>query len=138
MAKHLTASDITIIKNTLHLWKGKLTWEALCIEVASFIGKKPSRQSLNMYEDIVAAYLMKKKMIQENHVAPKKPASLKIAAQRIRHLEKNMEILEQQNNRYKEQFTLWQYNAYKCGMKLHQLNAPLPEKKKGCKLKQTA
>ncbi|WP_174871279.1 hypothetical protein [Pectobacterium polaris] len=138
MAKHLTSADITIIKKILHVWKGKLTWEALCIEVAPSIGKKPTRQSLNMHEDIVAAYLMKKKTIQASRIVLKKPASLKIAAQRIRHLENSMEILEQQNNRYKEQFTLWQYNAYKCGMKLHQLNAPLPEKKKGCKLKQTA
>ncbi|MCU1788578.1 hypothetical protein CUU54_06855 [Pectobacterium polaris] len=138
MAKHLTSADITIIKKILHVWKGKLTWEALCIEVAPSIGKKPTRQSLNMHEDIVEAYLMKKKTIQTSRIVLKKPASLKIAAQRIRNIENSMAILERQNNLYKEQFTLWQYNAYKCGMKLHQLNAPLPEKKKGCKLKQTA
>ena len=26
---------------------------------------------------------------------------------------------------YKQQFVIWQYNAYKHGMKEHQLNAPL-------------
>ncbi|BES85398.1 MULTISPECIES: hypothetical protein [Pectobacterium] len=129
MAKHLTSSDITVIKKTLQGWQGKLTWEALCIEVEKFIGKKPSRQSLNMHKDIVTAYLMKKKMIQTSRVEPKKPASLKIAAQRIRHIENEMAMLEQQNNRYKEQFSLWQYNANKYGLKSHQLNEPLPEKK---------
>ncbi len=47
----------------------------------------------------------------------KKPANLTIAAQRIKNLEAENEILKKQNTRYKEQFTLWQYNSYKYGLK---------------------
>ncbi|WAZ81451.1 hypothetical protein O4002_13725 [Providencia stuartii] len=35
------------------------------------------------------------------------------------------EELKEENRRYKQQFVIWQYNAYKHGMKEHQLNAPL-------------
>jgi TRAP-type mannitol/chloroaromatic compound transport system substrate-binding protein len=128
MAKHLTKTDINKIKNAIHLWDGKLTWEALCEEVKSLIGKKPTRQSLNMHKDIVDVYLMKKAVIKEANVPIRKPANLIIAAQRIKNLEAENEILKKQNTRYKEQFTLWQYNSYKYGLKPHQLNEPLRAK----------
>jgi len=41
------------------------------------------------------------------------------------HLESEIEELKEENRRYKQQFVIWQYNAYKHGMKEHQLNAPL-------------
>lgn len=128
MAKHLTKTDINKIKNAIHLWDGKLTWDALCEEVKSLIGKRPTRQSLNMHKDIVDVYLMKKAVIKEDNVPIRKPANLIIAAQRIKNLEAENEILKKQNTRYKEQFTLWQYNSYKYGLKPHQLNEPLRAK----------
>ncbi|EGD2938808.1 hypothetical protein AAE115_001645 [Salmonella enterica] len=128
MAKHLTKTDINKIKNAIHLWDGKLTWDALCEEVKSLIGKRPTRQSLNMHKDIVDVYLMKKAVIKEDNLPIRKPANLIIAAQRIKNLEAENEILKKQNTRYKEQFTLWQYNSYKYGLKPHQLNEPLRAK----------
>ncbi|KFX00726.1 hypothetical protein [Pectobacterium carotovorum] len=129
MAKHLTQSDINKIKGVIHLWEGKLTWEALCEAVKSRIGKRPTRQSLNMHKDIVDAYLLKKKLIKEIDIPLKKPANLTIAAKTIKYMAAEIELLKKQNNRYKEQFTRWQYGAYKHGMKEHQLNASLPEKR---------
>ncbi|KTL62706.1 hypothetical protein AA106_19480 [Photorhabdus laumondii subsp. laumondii] len=129
MAKHLTQSDIKKIKGVIHLWEGKLTWEALCEAVKSSIGKRPTRQSLNMHKDIVDAYLLKKKLIKDKEVPLKKPANLTIAAKTIKNMAAEIELLKQQNNRYKEQFTRWQYGAYKHGIKEHQLNQSLPKKR---------
>lgn len=61
MAKHLTQLDINKIKNTIHTWDGKLTWDLLCESLKKIIGKKPTRQSLNMHKDIADVYLLKKK-----------------------------------------------------------------------------
>ena len=33
----------------------------------------------------------------------------------------------EQNERYRERLTQWQYNAYKRGLKPHHLEEPLPE-----------
>jgi len=35
--------------------------------------------------------------------------------------------LKEENNSYKEMFVLWQYNAYRLGIKEHELNAQLPK-----------
>ncbi|WP_239043235.1 hypothetical protein [Citrobacter freundii] len=51
--------------------------------------------------------------------------SLNIAAARIVNLESEIEELKEENRRYKQQFVIWQYNAYKHGMTEHQLNAQL-------------
>nr|WP_202195768.1 hypothetical protein [Escherichia coli] len=44
---------------------------------------------------------------------------------RIVKLENEIEELKEENRMYKQQFVIWQYNAYKHGMKEHQLNAQL-------------
>nr|SAY46240.1 Uncharacterised protein [Serratia marcescens] len=134
MAKHLTQADIKKINVIIHTWEGKLTWEALRGKLIPHIGKKPTRQSLALHKEIVEAYLLKRKMLKESKLPLKKPANLNIAAQRIKNMEAEIEILRKQNNRYKEQFTQWQYNSYKYGVKSHQLNEPLPEKY-GCGVK---
>jgi hypothetical protein len=45
---------------------------------------------------------------------------------RISRLQSENETLKRQNSGLLEEFVVWQYNAYKYGMKEHQLNAPLP------------
>jgi len=41
-------------------------------------------------------------------------------------LQSENEILKCKNDALLEQFVKWQYNAYKNGVKEHQLNEPLP------------
>lgn len=56
MARHLNKNDIAIIINVIVQWdEDKITWDGICETVESLIGKKPTRQSLNMNKDIVAA-----------------------------------------------------------------------------------
>ena len=127
MAKHLNQNDIETIINTIVVWDNdKITWNEICNAVEPLIGKKPTRQSLNMNKAIVEAYQNRKKGIRATGNTIRKPANLKIAAARIANLEKRVHHLEEQNKNLKEQFVKWQYNAYKHGMEEHQLNEALP------------
>jgi hypothetical protein len=49
-----------------------------------------------------------------------------MAGDRIAGLQSEIESLKRKNSGLLEQFVIWQYNAYKYGMKEHQLNEPLP------------
>lgn len=127
MARHLDKNDIAEIINTIVLWDNdKITWGEICSAVEPLIGKKPTRQSLNMNKDIVEAYRSRKKGIRATGNILRKPANLKIAAARIANLEKQIYHLEGQNKNLKEQFVKWQYNAYKFGVSENQLNSDLP------------
>lgn len=127
MARHLNKNDIEKIINIIVLWESnQITWGGICEAVEPLIGKKPTRQSLNMNKDIVEAYHNRKKGIRATDNAIRKPANLKIAAARIANLEKQIYHLEEQNKNLKEQFVKWQYNAYKFGVSENQLNSDLP------------
>lgn len=127
MARHLDKNDIAEIINTIVLWDDdKITWGEICSAVEPLIGKKPTRQSLNMNKDIVEAYRSRKKGIRATGNILRKPANLKIAAARIANLEKQIYHLEEQNKNLKEQFVKWQYNDYKFGVSENQLNPDLP------------
>lgn len=128
MAKHLSRQDIAAIVNLIRGWEEtKLTWSAICEEAEPLIGKLPTRQSLNAHEAITTAYQTKKDSLKGK--APKKPrpASLNAAASRIANLEAELAEVKEQNRRYKQMFTIWQYNAYKKGVNESQLNMPLPK-----------
>lgn len=128
MAKHLREAHVKMVVNCLHGWKGdRLTWEALCDEVHPIIGKRPTRQSLSSYRSIAVAFAETKKRLKDHRVSERRPASLKIAADRIEKLERELSEVKEINRTYKQQFVIWQYNAYKHGIKEHQLNAPLPK-----------
>lgn len=126
MAKHMTPKDIEALIRLLDVWEGKLTWETLCDEAAKFIGSRPTRQTLNAHERIKNAYLSRKMHLKAGLIPSKRPASLDIAAQRIRRLEGENSRLKEENDRLLEQFVRWQYNAYKHGMSKAKLDAPLP------------
>lgn len=128
VAKHLNNRDLKEIVNLIHGWsKETLTWDALCETVQRSIGKKPTRQSLSSYREVAIAYKEAKKRLKEMRPSEKRPANLKIAAARIEKLERELAEAKELNRAYKQQFVIWQYNAYKHGLKEHQLNAPLPK-----------
>ncbi|PPE59275.1 hypothetical protein F157LOC_02511 [Pectobacterium brasiliense] len=127
MAKHLNRQDISAIVNLIRGWEEtKLTWSAICEEAEPLIGKLPTRQSLNAHEAITTAYQAKKDALKGK--APKKPrpASLNAAASRIANLEAELAEVKEQNRKFKQMFVIWQYNAYKHGMRESQLYMALP------------
>jgi hypothetical protein len=127
LAKHLTKKDIEAIISIIYAHDtDKLTWEGICEEAEALVGKKPTRQSLSANEPIKEAYKAKKASLKLKAPSKPKPSSLTAAADRIARLQSENEILKCKNNALLEQFVKWQYNAYKNGVKEHQLNAPLP------------
>ena len=127
MAKHLTARDVIAIINIIDGWKDeKLTWEQVCETSAAVVGKIPTRQSLNGNKRIKEAYLAKKKGLKIHGPRTALPSSLAAAAQRITKLQSENDRLKEKNSSLLEQFVVWQYNAYKYGLKEHQLNEVLP------------
>lgn len=104
-------------------WRYK--WITFHPSLTPLVGKLPSRQSLNAHGAIVTAYQTKKEALKGRGPKNPRPASLNIAAARIVNLESEIEELKEENRRYKQQFVIWQYNAYKHGMTGHQLNAQL-------------
>lgn len=128
MAKHLNRQDIEAIVNLIRGWdEPKITWAAICDEVESLVGKRPTRQSLSAHKAITAAYQAKKDTLKGKAPAKPRPASLNAAASRIANLEAELAELKEQNRQYKQMFVLWQYNAYKHGMTESKLNAPMPK-----------
>lgn len=127
LAKHLSKRDIESILNIIHSHAGdKLTWKGVCEAAEAVVGKKPTRQSLSANEAVKEAYRAKKEVLKLKVVSKPKPSSLTVAADRITKLQSENETLKRKNDALLEQFVIWQYNAYKNGLKEHQLNAPLP------------
>jgi len=128
LAKHLDNRNINAIVNLIRGWQDtKLSWSAICEAAEPLVGKLPSRQSLTTHDAIVNAYQIKKRALKIRGSKNPRPASLNIAAARIVNLESELEELKEENRRYKQQFVIWQYNAYKYGVKEDQLNQLLPK-----------
>ncbi|EJA1203318.1 hypothetical protein HCH17_13425 [Klebsiella aerogenes] len=128
MAKHLNRSEIKAIKHIILTWDGKITWSDLCESVYKNLNRTITRQSLSAHDEVVEAYRTKKSLSNLKKAGLKKPANLTIAAQQIINLKAENEMLKKQNNRYKEQFSYWQYNAYRHGLTMEQLNRPFNKK----------
>jgi hypothetical protein len=127
LAKHLTKSDIDAIINIIHgHQQEKLTWDDICKSAENVVGKKPTRQSLNNNTAIKEAYLAKKEALKIKGITNPKPGSLSIAGERIARMQSEIDALKKKNDSLLEQFVVWQYNAYKYGMKEHQLYEQLP------------
>ena len=126
MPKHLSKRDIEAIVNLILGWdEKKLTWEAVCESAEKIIGRKPSRQSLFANKEIKEAFKARKTGIGQRGNELPRPGNLNIAAERIKRLRNENEALKKKNKELLEKFVIWQYNAYKHGVKEHELNEPL-------------
>lgn len=130
MAKHLSRLDEKNIIDVINVWphNQKFSWEALCDEVTIIIGKRPTRQSLSSHLLIAEVFNEKKLKIKRGEKEIIKPANLKIAAQRIKRLQAEVESLTKINNKLSEQFVIWQYNALLHQVTREQLEKPLSKK----------
>ena len=127
MAKHLRPTDIDAIIDIVNGWPSeKLTWQSICDAAAKVIGSTPTRQTLNAHTSVKEAYEAKKSGLKVRGPRTAMPSSLAVAAQRIARLQTENDALRSKNDALLEQFVKWQYNAYKHGVKEHQLNADLP------------
>ncbi len=106
-APPLTPERIAGIVALVSGWKGRLTWEALREAVARETGAKYSRQALNNYVEIKAAY---NAYGAKPTPAPEKKA-LSRTQQKIRDLERKVAELEAVRDALLEKFARWAVNA---------------------------
>ncbi|WP_318439715.1 hypothetical protein [Photobacterium leiognathi] len=132
MAKHLSDKDIADIVELIDSWNFdvKLTWEKLCEQMKSRLSLEHTRQTIQGYYRIKAAFKEKKISLKNGDGrVSKTPPSLSIAAIKIAKLEAENARLKRENSELLSQFVVWQYNAQLHGISMHQLNTPLAEKK---------
>lgn len=123
----ITENNLEEIIQLIYSWEGKLTWTLLCLKVADLLGVKSiERQSLANYPDIQKAFSKQKQKIKESaKVNPERNVTLDYLQKQINSLKAQVQRLEEINERYKQQFIVWQYNAYMHGMTEDKLNKPL-------------
>jgi hypothetical protein len=127
MAKHLTDGDVKNIANLIRDWSdGKLTWNNLRKKCQEVFGVGATRQTLFAHKRIRDAFATRKKHIKRGGIRTPVPSSLSFAARRIAIQEALIEELKEKNDRLLEQFVRWQYNAYKYGVSIEELNEGLP------------
>jgi len=123
----ITEENLEDIIMLIKTWEGKLTWKLLCSKVSELLNiKSIERQSLANYPDIQKAFSQQKQKIKED--AKKEPVpnvTMDYLLKQVNNLKAQVQRLEEINERYKQQFIVWQYNAYMHGMTQDTLNKPL-------------
>ena len=126
MGKHLSTPQVDTIVEMLDGWPigTKLTWDALIKRIARRMRVRPSRQTLARHERIQIAFQMRKAGLREE--VDQGPND-RVLAQQLRRVTAENARLREENERYRERFAQWQYNAFKRGLKKNDLEEPLPE-----------
>lgn len=123
----ITEENLEDIIMLIKTWEGKLTWKLLCSKVSELLNiKSIERQSLSNYPDIQKAFSQQKQKMKED--AKKEPVpniTMDYLLKQVNNLKAQVQRLEEINERYKQQFIIWQYNAYMHGMTQDTLNKPL-------------
>ena len=123
----ITEENLEDIIMLIKTWEGKLTWKLLCSKVSELLNiKSIERQSLANYPDIQKAFSQQKQKMKED--AKKEPVpniTMDYLLKQVNNLKAQVQRLEEINERYRQQFIVWQYNAYMHGMTQDTLNKPL-------------
>lgn len=129
MSKHLTKKEIDYIIECIRNWdisNEKLTWDNLCLKISKLLRRKPTRQSLNMHENIVIAIQVRKKNLRDTPKVTYRPSNLQVAAKRIANLERRVIELEMENNLLLEKNVKLNYCCYLKGINENEINSYFP------------
>ena len=125
MAKHLTQDDVRRVAQLLQSWKFKLTWDLLVEACNKTYDLKTTRQALSRNKQIKEEFGIRKRSLKTGVEHSPRPNDINTAHARIERLLGRVKELEQQNERYRETFIRWQYNAESRGVTKNQLEAPM-------------
>ena len=125
MASHLTPKQIEEIVALIGDWPlgTKLTWEELLRLVVRRIRISPTRQTLARIPEVLSAFRTRKTSLR-NYREPS--CEERVLVETNRRLSVDNDRLRAKTDLYLERLALLQYNAYKHGLKKHELEAPLP------------
>ncbi|MCD9475771.1 hypothetical protein [Photobacterium phosphoreum] len=123
----VTPESHPLVISIINAWEGKLTWDLLCEKVSLALNVKDGvqRQSLSSYKEIQTAYSQKKTALREAK-SSLTVVSDDVDAEYLRHkiaiLNAELSRVNKINEAYKQRFVLWQYNAYKLGIRIDSLD----------------
>ena len=122
----ITEESLKVVLKIIDTWEGKLTWTLLCEKVASALGtEKVERQSLAAYEAIQNSYSNRKVELRDSKsIQPQvsDDVTVEYLKKQVKELQAEVNRLTEVNDRYKERFILWQYNAYTNGIRVSRLD----------------
>lgn len=125
MASHLSTDQIAQVVSLIDTWPdgSALTWEALRDRVERRLFIRPSRQTLHRQDHIRIAYRSRKDALRAGAGADR---PRRVANARLNRLDAEVARLERELGAAYERLARWQYHAYKHGLTMQQLDAPMP------------
>jgi hypothetical protein len=129
-APDLTDERITIVLETLDMWKGKLTWEILLDAVETATGHRYSRFTFAEYPEIANAFTLKKDSLRGTLPRARgepRDERVRAAITQADRYKAKADRLEAENQLLTEQFVTWAINAERQGVTIDMLNRPLPK-----------
>jgi len=125
MGTHLTKDDLEAIASVLDRWPAgtTLTWDALLRRCEQQHGIFSTRQTFSRHPEIKLAFRTRKATLRAEP-PPRSRESYLEAENRALRAENAR--LRKENERLVEKFVRWLYNAYKRGIRMHLLDAPMP------------
>jgi len=126
--KNLDDQIVATIVEVLDGWNGRLSWEALIVEIARRAGLSYTRQALHRQERIRLAFTVRKKALLRRDEQPREDflPEMQVARDRIARLEAENQRLAAENHNLLEQFARWAYNAQTRNLTKEFLDNPLP------------
>lgn len=129
MTKRLNDLGIASICEMIDAWPSDtpLTWETLVAGVGGRLGVSYTRQALGAHERIARAYRSRRDVLSKMP-PPKRAgdAAMEAALQQIEQLKAETTRIKDENERLKEKFVRWAYNAHSRGLTPEMLESPLP------------
>ncbi|OED65749.1 hypothetical protein A165_09860 [Vibrio tasmaniensis ZS-17] len=121
----ITSKNMPDVLHRIETWKGKLTWPLLCTEVMALLQNDGvTRQTLSSYKEIQDAFTARKQHLRDNPTIKTPPAdsNVEYLKKQVESLEAELEQANKIIERYKQRFVLWQYNAYRHGVRMDSLD----------------
>lgn len=116
----MTAERVERITAMIRAWEGRLTWDALCEAVERETKAGYTRQALNRYVEIKAAY-----SAYNDNPTPGDGKHLSASSRKILKLERRVAELEAVRSLLLEKFARWAFNASTRGLDEDFLDRPL-------------
>ncbi|ELB2862475.1 hypothetical protein QNE90_002084 [Vibrio alginolyticus] len=121
----ITSKNMPEVLHRIETWTGKLTWPLLCEEIMVQLQiDGVTRQTLSGYKEIQEAFTKRKEYLRENP-NPKTPpmdSNIEYLQNQVMSLEAELKQAKETIERYKQRFILWQFNAYKHGVRMDSLD----------------
>ncbi|EGR0748943.1 hypothetical protein BBM24_04880 [Vibrio parahaemolyticus] len=121
----ITSKSMPDVLHLIETWKGKLTWPLLCEEIMAQLQiDGVTRQTLSSYKEIQEAFTARKQHLRESPITQMPPtdSNVEYLQNQIESLEAELKKANKTIERYKQRFVLWQYNAYKHGVRIDSLD----------------